>query len=97
MTTWPNWPFNPQEKNMTERIYVVHDTQRDEKTLVLANNPAQALRHITSDRFDVRAAGALEVASLMGQGVVVSNSLASVVTPEEQVLVAAEEPAEEAI
>lgn len=50
-------------------IYVVTDTANTATRLIEAPNPAQALRHVTSQQFAVKAATAALVAKLMGTGV----------------------------
>lgn len=52
-----------------DRIYVVTDTLSAATRLVSAPNPAQALRHVTSQRFAVKAASAGLVARLMSAGI----------------------------
>lgn len=51
------------------RIYVVTNSTTGASRLVEAIHPAQALRHVTSQEYAVRAASARVVADLMGQGV----------------------------
>jgi hypothetical protein len=58
---------------MTERIYAVNNTTGDKTRLVLAANPAQALRHVARDQFDVKVASSLDVARLMAGGVTVEQ------------------------
>lgn len=64
-------------------IYVVTDTANTATRLIEAPNPAQALRHVTSQQFAVRAATAALVAKLMGAGIKV-ESLAADAQPEPQ-------------
>lgn len=51
------------------RIYVVSNSATGAQRLVEAPHPAQALRHVTSQDYAVRAASARVVADLMNQGV----------------------------
>lgn len=64
-------------------IYVVTDTVNTATRLIEAPNPAQALRHVTSQQFAVKAATAALVAKLMGAGIKV-ESLAAEPQPEPQ-------------
>lgn len=57
-----------------QRIYIVHDKQADTQRLVMAVNPAQALRFVANDRFDVSSANAVKVAELMSKGTVVEKT-----------------------
>ena len=50
-------------------LYSVADMHNSTTRLVDAPNPAQALRHVTSQQFAVKAASAAMVAKLMGAGV----------------------------
>jgi len=50
-------------------LYVVTDTANAKTRLVDAQNPARALRHVTSSQFGVKAASAALVAKLMGAGI----------------------------
>jgi len=50
-------------------LYVVTDTQTANTRLIDAPNPAQAVRHVTSERFAAKAASAALVAKLMGAGI----------------------------
>ena len=47
-------------------LYVITDTANAKTRLVDAQNPARALRHVTSSQFGVKAASAGLVAKLMG-------------------------------
>jgi hypothetical protein len=53
---------------MQQRIYVVTEKNSGYERLVMAQTPAQAMRHVTSDKFEVKAASAAVVARLMGHG-----------------------------
>ena len=64
-------------------IYVVTDTANTATRLIEAPNPAQALRHVTSQQFAVKAATASLVAKLMGTGIQL-ESIASEPQPEPQ-------------
>lgn len=61
---------------MTQRIYTVKNTADNTSRLVMAANPAQALRHVANNLFDVKAANAIDVANLMATGVTVEQSKA---------------------
>lgn len=50
-------------------LYSVTDMTHSSTRLVDAANPAQALRHVTSSQFAVKAASASLVAKLMGAGI----------------------------
>ena len=50
-------------------LYVVTDTQTASTRLIEAPNPAQAVRHVTDQRFAAKAASATLVARLMSAGV----------------------------
>ena len=50
-------------------LYSVADMHNTTTRLVDAPNPAQALRHVTSSQFAVKAASATMVAKLMGAGI----------------------------
>jgi hypothetical protein len=50
-------------------LYVVTDTQASTTRLIEAHNPAQAVRHVTDERFAAKAASAALVAKLMGAGI----------------------------
>ena len=65
---------------MQQRIYIVKDKRSDQPRLVMAPNPAQALRHITHSLFEVKAANATEVAELMTADVPLEKSKADQVT-----------------
>lgn len=52
------------------RLYVVRSLMGGATHLVQASSQAQALRHVVRGMFDVTPAAALDVASLMGGGVV---------------------------
>lgn len=51
------------------RIYTVTHKPSGNARLVAAPNPAQALRHVTRDEFDVRPSSPMTVAELMKAGV----------------------------
>jgi hypothetical protein len=63
---------------MNQRIYIVRNKTDGENTsrLILAGNPAQAMRHVANDLFAVKAASATDVAELMGSGVQLEKSKA---------------------
>ena len=63
---------------MTQRIYIVRNkADEGQRTrLILAGNPAQAMRHVANDLFAVKAATATDVAELMGTGVQLEKSKA---------------------
>jgi hypothetical protein len=63
---------------MNQRIYIVRNKTDGENTsrLILAGNPAQAMRHVANDLFAVKAASATDVAELMGNGVHLEKSKA---------------------
>lgn len=58
---------------MTQRIYAVNNATGDKTRLVLAANPAQALRHVAHNQFNVKVANAIDVAKLMADGVTVEQ------------------------
>jgi hypothetical protein len=64
---------------MNQRIYIVRNKTDGENTsrLILAGNPAQAMRHVANDLFAVKAASATDVAELMGSGVHLEKSKAN--------------------
>lgn len=64
---------------MQQRIYVVTEKNSNLERLVMAHSPAQAMRHVTSSQFDVKAASASVVARLMGHGAKLEESSAAVV------------------
>lgn len=55
-------------------LYSVTDMTHASTRLVDAANPAQALRHVTSQQFAVKAASASLVAKLMGAGIKLENT-----------------------
>jgi len=63
---------------MNQRIYIVRNKTDGENTsrLILAGNPAQAMRHVANDLFSVKAASATDVAELMGAGATLEKSKA---------------------
>lgn len=61
---------------MQQRIYAVTTKADGTGRLVLAQNPAQAMRHVANDLFEVKAASAATVAKLMGSGVKLEQSAA---------------------
>jgi hypothetical protein len=69
---------------MTQRIYSVTNTADNNTRLVMASNPAQALRHVANNLFDVKAATAIDVANLMAKGAVVEQSKAEKATTTNQ-------------
>jgi len=64
---------------MNQRIYIVRNKsdQGAQSRLILAGNPAQAMRHVANDLFAVKAASATDVAELMGNGVQLEKSKAN--------------------
>lgn len=61
---------------MQQRIYAVTTKADGSGRLVLAQTPAQAMRHVANDLFEVKAANAGTVAKLMGAGVKLEYSVA---------------------
>lgn len=63
---------------MTQRIYIVRNKadEAQRSRLILAGNPAQAMRHVANDLFAVKAASATDVAELMGAGATLEKSKA---------------------
>jgi len=59
---------------MSTRIYVVQDTETDEKALVRAANQAQALRHVVKNRFAVGVASQDELVTLLEGGTTVETA-----------------------
>ena len=55
---------------MSERIYLITETKSGTQQLVRANTASQALHHVVQGVFQVKAATAIQVSELMGQGVV---------------------------
>jgi hypothetical protein len=64
---------------MNQRIYIVRNKSEEgqRSRLILAGNPAQAMRHVANDLFAVKAATATDVAELMGTGVQLEKSKAN--------------------
>lgn len=64
---------------MTQRIYIVRNKADNSlrSRLILAGNPAQAMRHVANDLFAVKAASATDVAELMGNGTTLEKSKAN--------------------
>lgn len=64
---------------MTQRIYIVRNKadEGQRSRLILAANPAQAMRHVANDLFAVKAASATDVAELMGNGTTLEKSKAN--------------------
>lgn len=64
---------------MTQRIYIVRNKadEAQRSRLILAGNPAQAMRHVANDLFAVKAASATDVAELMGAGATLEKSKAN--------------------
>ena len=60
---------------MITRIYIVSQDTGD-KYLIGAATPAQALRHVTTGMFDVKAASPKDVARLVAEGVKVQSAYA---------------------
>lgn len=56
------------------RVYVVTDSTLKTKTLVRANNPAQAIRHAVSSRFSAAPVKVDELVELLGTNVTVENA-----------------------
>ena len=54
---------------MNKRIYTVTNVATKQTRLIVAQNPAQATRHVVEGMFEVRAASAVVVGNLMSQGV----------------------------
>lgn len=61
---------------MSTRIYVVQDTETNEKALVRAANQSQALRHIVKHRFAVAVASQDELVKLLEHGTSVETASA---------------------
>lgn len=61
---------------MSTRIYVVQDTETDEKALVRAANQAQALRHVVKNRFAVGLASQDTLVELLESGATVETASA---------------------
>lgn len=59
---------------MAARIYVVTDNYSKADRLIGANTAAQAIGYVTRDVFTAKAAGAQDVARLMGLGIKVENA-----------------------
>ncbi len=59
---------------MQQRIYAVTTKADGTGRLILAQNPAQAMRHVANDLFEVKAASAASVARLMSMGVKLEES-----------------------
>jgi hypothetical protein len=78
---------------MTQRIYIVRNKadEGQRSRLILAGNPAQAMRHVANDLFAVKAASATDVAELMSNGVQLEKSKAH---PDQMDLVDEAQPAE---
>lgn len=55
-------------KETPVRPYIITEKSTQKKRLVVAANPAQAIRHVARETFDASAASALEVAKMMGGG-----------------------------
>ena len=53
---------------MSKRIYTVNNKADGSRRLVMAMNPAQALRHVAHAQYEVKSTTAVEVAELMGSG-----------------------------
>lgn len=62
---------------MQQRIYVVTEKNSGLQRLVAAQSPSQAMRHVTSDKFEVKAASAAVVARLMGGGAKLEQTTAA--------------------
>ena len=54
-------------------LYAVTSTTNKTTRLVEAPNPSQALRHVTTEQFAVKAASAALVAKLMGAGIALES------------------------
>jgi len=54
-------------------LYAVTNTTDKTTRLVEAPNPSQALRHVTTEQFAVKAASAALVAKLMGAGIALES------------------------
>jgi hypothetical protein len=59
---------------MQTRIYAVTSKTDGKSRLVEAATPAQAMRHVAHDLFDVQPANARKVAELMTSGVTLETS-----------------------
>lgn len=59
---------------MSTRIYVVQDTETDEKALVRAGNQSQALRHVVKNRFAVGVASQDALVELLEGGAAVETA-----------------------
>lgn len=60
-----------------QRIYAVTTKADGSARLVLAQNPAQAMRHVANDLFEVKAASAATVARLMSKGTQLEDTSAT--------------------
>jgi hypothetical protein len=61
---------------MQQRIYAVTTKASGTGRLVLAQSPAQAMRHVANDLFEVKTANSHAVARLMSAGVKLEQSVA---------------------
>lgn len=59
---------------MQQRIYVVTEKSTNVSRLIEAGLPAQALRHVANDLFDVKPANTYDVAKLIGAGVKIEKT-----------------------
>ncbi len=62
------------EETMQDRIYAVTDKTTFNTRLVVAQSPAQAMRHVANDLFEVKAASAALVGKLMSGGAKLEQS-----------------------
>lgn len=61
---------------MQQRIYTITSKTYGTGRLIMAHSPAQAMRHVANDLFEVKAANAAAVAKLMSAGVKLEQSVA---------------------
>lgn len=66
---------------MATRIYLVEDTNIGAKTLVRANTQAQAVRHVTKERFEVTVADQETIVFMVGNGSRVEDAAAEPIEP----------------
>lgn len=56
------------------RIYVVHDADLDQASLVRAISASQAITHVTKPRFSASVASQDQLVKLLGEGVEVKDA-----------------------
>lgn len=56
------------------RVYIVKDRLNQSTRLIRANNPAQALRFVAIDQFDVAPAKTNDLVALLGTSIQVENA-----------------------